>query len=434
MPLKTEWMYLRYWPSVQSSQPKKIFKNWLCYEAWWFRFNHYYHYYHDKKTSTLNHDSVKTTCLRCGVNAHEMAPAALSLLNTHRHGLALSLHAHGGLPWKPREIVPNYCLWQHSSQMTSQHQKKPNKKKTCEAAVRISGQLVPKLRIQEESQGVGADLFGLDRLECLSQVQPPILAKHATQLFLNRQSDAETTHHSSSGSHYPAEIISVYNAHADTEDKYTHVRARAHTRETASHSSAPCVQSRNGKSESCFSLLGKLPPSQTSHEATDCSTTFVRWLNVMSCLCYFSLSQLLGTRVASGTQRDTTTLPLVTSPITCHLLRLWSWGPLGEAGGGAGGRALLFPCLKALLSNLLVSGLNLRTLRNPKHVKHLATGMQWFIALSPLLHICLVHSLDQNFWLRSLVKMWLCEMKETLHKCNTTEYLQQLSVTGLKTR
>lgn len=74
--------------------------------------------------------------------------------------------------------------------------------------------------------------------------------------------------------------------------------------------------------------------------------------------------------------------------------------------GRGGCRALLFPCLKGLLSNRYHQHcrLNLRTLRNPKHVKHLATGIQWFIVLSRLLHICLLHSLDGNFWLR--FKKW----------------------------
>lgn len=139
-----------------------------------------------------------------------------------------------------------------------------------------------------------------------------------------------------------------------------------------------------------------------------CSTTFVRWLNVMSCLCYFSLSQLLGTRVTSSTQWDTTTLLLVTSPITGHAIRWWSC--VGGGGGvwGGGCRALLFPCLKGLLSNRYHQHcrLNLRTFRNPKHVKHLATGIQWFIVLSRLLHICLLHSLDGNFRLRFSSEMW----------------------------
>lgn len=64
---------------------------------------------------------------------------------------------------------------------------------------------------------------------------PLILAKHATQLFLSRPSDAKTTHHSSSSSGYHEEIRYVYDAHADAEDKYTHVRAgtrtHSHTRQ-----------------------------------------------------------------------------------------------------------------------------------------------------------------------------------------------------------
>lgn len=133
-----------------------------------------------------------------------------------------------------------------------------------------------------------------------------------------------------------------------------------------------------------------------------CSTTFVRWLNVMSCLCYFSLSQLLGSRLASSTQWDTTTLLLVTSPSTSHPNRWWS--RMEVVGGGC--RALLFPCLKGLLSNVQDCTLNLRTFRNPKHVKDLATGIQWLIVLSKLLHMWLVRGPDGNFWLWFSSEMW----------------------------
>lgn len=44
---------------------------------------------------------------------------------------------------------------------------------------------------------------------------------------------------------------------------------------------------------------------------TLCPTTFVRWLNVMSPRCYFSLSQLLGIRVAGSTQGAAATLLLL---------------------------------------------------------------------------------------------------------------------------
>lgn len=122
-----------------------------------------------------------------------------------------------------------------------------------------------------------------------------------------------------------------------------------------------------------------------------CSTTFVRWLNVMSCLCYFSLSQLLGTRVSSSTQWDTN-LPTA-GDITYYRPRhpqviLWGvtgWGPVSVSSG---------PAQQPL------------PLRNPKHVKHLATGIQWFIVLSRWQHICLLHRLDGNFWLRFSSEMW----------------------------
>lgn len=236
---------------------------------------------------------------------------------------------------KATVILLNYSLWQHSSQMTSQQQviKDQREKKNMWS----SGEDFKTTRDRAANPVLGKSwqicLDFISQFFCFTQVKhesgqvpPPILAKHATQLFPNRQSDVITTHHSSSSSGYLAEISSVYDARAGTEDKYTRVRAsiRTHTRarELANHSSVPCVQSWNGKSESCFF------PTWEASSITDvtwsnrlCSTTFVRWLNVMSCLCYFSLSQLLGTRVTSSTQWDITTLLPVTSPITDHAIR-----------------------------------------------------------------------------------------------------------------
>lgn len=75
----------------------------------------------------------------------------------------------------------------------------------------------------------------------------------------------------------------------------------------------PHMQSSHGHRESCFPLLGTLPPlTDVTLNNTLCSTTFVRWLNVMSSQCYFSLSQLLGISVASSSRGPAILLVLVT--------------------------------------------------------------------------------------------------------------------------
>lgn len=195
----------------------------------------------------------------------------------------------------------------------------------------------------------------------------------------------------------------LFMMHTQTQRINIHVCPQAHTHththEIANHSSAPCVQSWNGKSESCFSLLGKLPPSQTSHEATDCVPQL---LSDDSMLCHACAISAWVNCLAPGWPAAPSEIP----PPYCwwhHLLPATpSAGDLVWVEGAEGCGALLFPCLKGLLSNRYHQHcrLNLRTFRNPKHVKHLATGIQWFIVLSRLLHICLLHSLDGNFWLR----------------------------------
>lgn len=179
-------------------------------------------------------------------------------------------------------------------------------------------------------------------------------------------------------------------------------QAHTHTHEIANHSSAPCVQSWNGKSESCFSLLGKLPPSQTSHEATDCVPQL---LSDDSMLCHACAISAWVNCLAPGWPAAPSEIP----PPYCWWHRLLPATPsAGDLVWVEGCGALLFPCLKGLLSNRYHQHcrLNLRTFRNPKHFKHLATGIQWFIVLSRLLHICLLHSLDGNVWLRFSSEMW----------------------------
>lgn len=193
-----------------------------------------------------------------------MAPAALNWLNAHRRGLALPPHGHGGLPRKKKkkshgnstELVL-MATFLPNDLRTASHQRPEGGKKNKNA--RSSGEDFKTTRdgAANPVQGeVVADLFGLHQsvsffvfFFCFTQVKhesgrappPPMLATHATQLFLNRQSDVKTSHHSGSGSGYLAEISSVYDARAGTGDECTRVRARA--RERANHSPAPCVQS-----------------------------------------------------------------------------------------------------------------------------------------------------------------------------------------------
>lgn len=106
----------------------------------------------EKKTTTLDNDSVRTTCRRSGASAHEMAPAALNWPNARRHGLALPPHAHGGLPWKSHDNSTELLLmatFLPNDLTTASHQRPKGKKKTCDAVVRISRRLVLEPWIQE---------------------------------------------------------------------------------------------------------------------------------------------------------------------------------------------------------------------------------------------------------------------------------------------
>lgn len=129
----------------------------------------------------------------------------------------------------------------------------------------------------------------------------------------------------------------VYNARRDTENKYTSLRSHtpADTHEIAQHS-------WNGKSESCFSLLGKLPPSPTSHEATDCAPQL---LSDDSMLCHACAISAWVNCLAPGWPAAPSEIP----PPYCwwrHLLpATLTPGNLAEV-VDRGCRALLFPRLK----------------------------------------------------------------------------------------
>lgn len=108
---------------------------------------------------------------------------------------------------------------------------------------------------------------------------------------------------------------------------------------------------------------------------TQRSTTFVRWLNVMSSRCYFSLSQLLGIRVASSSG---TCHSVIAGDIIFYLLT-----PKNPCYSTAVHFFFFFFWKKTLPSTLqkIRSGIAPQRFRKMTEMTVPKTAIRWFIAL-----------------------------------------------------